>query len=251
MPLPTEKRKPKTQLSDYSHLIFGPPKIGKTTFCSQMDEPLFLATEPGTNALAVYDYTVPDWKTFLQAAAEISTGDHRFKTIVIDTVDNLWKSCSVFVRERNGIQHESDLDWGKGWDLVKGEFHRVLAKLALLPYGLVLISHSEEKEFKTRAGTISKYVCTLPKGGREVCLNLVDMILFATSEVSDQGERRILRTRPSENYEAGGRLQLPVEDPLPLDFPTYRDAFERAIAERVKRSSEPQETGKADPNAQN
>jgi len=242
LPLPTEKRKPKRALADYSHLIFGPPKIGKTTFCSQMDVPLFLATEPGTNALEVYEYPVPDWKAFCQAAAEIAAGDHPFKTIVIDTVDNLWRFCSVYVRERNGIQHESDLDWGKGWDLVKGEFHRVISKLALLPYGLVLVSHSEEKEFKTRAGTISKYVCSLPKGGREVCLNLVDMILFATSVLTDEGERRVLRTRPSENFEAGGRLQLPIDDPLPLHYPTYKEAFEQAIAERIGQT-QPTEKG--------
>src|SRR5690606_38728108 len=91
--LPTEKRKPKQRLEDFSILLYGSPKIGKSTFCSQMDHPLFLATEPGLEALEVYEVKVPDWKTFLQACAEISQGNHPFKTIVIDTVDNLWKAC--------------------------------------------------------------------------------------------------------------------------------------------------------------
>lgn len=227
MALPKEKRQPKRRIEEYTHLIFGPPKIGKTTFCSQMDNPLFLATEAGTNALEVYEAPISSWPEFLETAAEIAKGDHPFKTIVIDTADNLWKFCSDYICKKMKITHESDLEWGKGWSLVRDEFLRAVTKLSLLPYGLVFISHADEKEFKTRTGTITKYVCSLPKGGREVLLGMVDIILFATSEVSKDGERRLLRTQPSENYEAGGRIPLP--DPLPLDYPAYKKAFEDAI----------------------
>lgn len=54
MLLPTEKKQPKQKLEDYSILLYGQPKIGKSTFCSQMDMPLFLATEPGLEALSVW-----------------------------------------------------------------------------------------------------------------------------------------------------------------------------------------------------
>ncbi len=130
MILPKEKSKPKKRLEDYSILLYGQPKIGKSTFCSQFDEPLFLATEAGLNALEVYQVAIPTWEKFLEACAAIAKGDHQFKTIVIDTVDNLWKSCSEYVRKRHNIHHESDLEWGKGWELVKDEFSRALTKLS-------------------------------------------------------------------------------------------------------------------------
>src|SRR5690606_5081232 len=154
--LPTEKRKPKQRLEDFSILLYGTWKIGKSTFCSQMDHPLFLATEPGLEALEVYEVKIPDWKTFLQACAEISQGNHPFKTIVIDTVDNLWKACSEYVRDQLDIMHESDLAYGKGYAMVRDEFFRVLRKLSLLPYGLVMTSHVEMMEVKTRTATITK-----------------------------------------------------------------------------------------------
>ena len=222
--LPTEKRKPKQRLEDFSILLYGSPKIGKSTFCSQMDHPLFLATEPGLEALEVYEVKVPDWKTFLQACAEISQGNHPFKTIVIDTVDNLWKACSEYVRDQLDIMHESDLAYGKGYAMVKEEFFRVLRKLSLLPYGLVMTSHEDLVEVKTRTATITKAMPTLPKSGRDIILGWVDMILYAHSVTTDSGEIRVIRTKPSENWEAGDRTKrLPAM--LPLDFQEFKNAF--------------------------
>jgi len=222
--LPTEKRKPKQRLEDFSILLYGTWKIGKSTFCSQMDHPLFLATEPGLEALEVYEVKIPDWKTFLQACAEISQGNHPFKTIVIDTVDNLWKACSEYVRDQLDIMHESDLAYGKGYAMVRDEFFRVLRKLSLLPYGLVMTSHVEMMEVKTRTTTITKAVPTIPKSGREIILGWVDMILYAHSVVTDEGEIRVIRTKPSENWEAGDRTKrLPAT--VPLDFQEFKKAF--------------------------
>ena len=45
--LPKTKSKPKHTLSDLTALVYGPSKIGKSTWCSKADDALFLATEPG------------------------------------------------------------------------------------------------------------------------------------------------------------------------------------------------------------
>jgi len=52
--LPTKKTPPKQDLAGLTVLVYGPSKIGKSTWCSQADGALFLATEPGLNALEVY-----------------------------------------------------------------------------------------------------------------------------------------------------------------------------------------------------
>ncbi|SDY22392.1 ATP-binding protein [Thermoactinomyces sp. DSM 45892] len=227
--LPTEKKEPKKKLEDYSILLYGQPKIGKSTFCSQMDNPLFLATEPGLEALSVYEAKVPDWTTFLGYCSLLEKGDHSFKTIVIDTVDNVWKSCSEYIKERQGIQHESDLAYGKGWQMVKDEFFRAIRKLSLLPYGLVFISHVDLIEVKTRVSTINKAVPSIPKSGRDLVLAMVDLILYAESVVTNEGEIRVLRTGPSENWEGGDRTEhafgRKLPHTLPLDFGQFQSAF--------------------------
>ena len=222
--LPKEKTAPKERLDDYTILLYGPPKIGKSTLASQFDKPLFLATEAGRNALEVYQVPVATWDKFLAACKEIAAGGHDFKTIIVDTVDNLFKACSEHVRKKNNIQHESDLDWGKGWQLVADEFTRAITKLSLLPYGLVMISHAEYVEIKTRTATLTKAVPTLPTAARMATHNIADVILYAESVVTDDGEVRIMRTKPSENWEAGDRTgRLPAT--LPLDYADLYKAF--------------------------
>ena len=229
--LPKEKSKTKEKLEDQTMLLYGIPKIGKSTFASQMDKPLFIATEAGLNNLEVYQVPVSDWESFLRVAAEIAKGDHEYKTIVIDTVDNLLKFCSDHICKKISIAHESDAPYGKAWSLVKNEFLRALNKLSLLPYGLVMISHSQVREIKSRTGTINKTVPTLTGGGREVVLNMADIIIYAEiverQKKDGEGteELRILRTKPSENYEAGDRTgRLP--EILLLDYKEFKKAFE-------------------------
>ena len=222
--LPKEKTAPKENLGDFVFLLYGPPKIGKSTLASKFDKPLFLATEAGLNSLESYQVPVATWEDFLQACKAIAKENHDFKTIVIDTVDNLYKACSEHVKKKNNIQHESDLDWGKGWQLVADEFTRAITKLSLLPYGLVMISHSEYIEIKTRTATITKAVPTLQKRARETVLKMSDIILYAESIVTDKGETRIMRTKPSENCEAGDRTtRLPAV--LPLEYEALYKAF--------------------------
>ncbi len=227
--LPTQKTPPKPNLHDITLLVHGNHKFGKTTWCSQADGALFLATEPGLNHLEVYQQPISTWDELLLAAKEIAEGKHAFRTIVIDTVDNAYRMCAEYICRKCEVEHESDLEYGKGYALVNSEFHRVLNKLALLPYGLFLVSHSQEKEIETRTGKFTKVVPTLPDKARKLVLGLVDIILFCDLEPTTGPDgkpayRRVLRTKPSIAYEAGDRTgRLP--EVLDLSFAAFAMAF--------------------------
>ncbi len=87
--------------------------------------------------------------------------------------------CSDYVCAKHGIEYEGDMGHGKGWALVKNEWHRVLTRLASLPYGLILISHAIDKTIETRTGEYTKTQPSLPDRARNVVLGLVDIILLA------------------------------------------------------------------------
>lgn len=227
--LPTTKTPPRQDLADLTVLVYGKSKIGKSELCSNSDSALFLATEPGLNALDVFQVSIQTWEDLLNACGEIAQGDHSFKTIIIDTIDNAYKMCAEYICRKAKIEHESDLGYGKGWALVNNEFQRVLNKLAFLPYGLFLVSHSQEKEIETRTGKLTRIVPTLPDKARKIVLGMVDLILYCDIEVT-QGEdgkpayRRVMRTKPSPNYEAGDRTgRLP--EVIDLDFRKFVEAF--------------------------
>lgn len=221
--LPQVKRDPKKALSDYNLLIYGHPKAGKSTFCSHMDSPLFLATEPGLSALSVFEISITSWNTFLEACKEIAKGEHKFKTIVIDTVDNLYKLCVEYMLVKLGIQHEGDLPFGKGYALIKNEFMRAIRKLAMLPYGLVLTSHVEFSEVKTRTEIYNKAVPTIPKAVRDMIVGWVDIILYADTLTDGM---RVIRSSPNEKWVAGDRTENAFGRVLPQEIPLNFEEFE-------------------------
>ena len=232
--LPTAKTQPKPDLADLTVLVYGQTKIGKSTFCSQADSALFLATEPGLNALDVFQVPIQSWEDLLAACAEVTEGKHPFRTIIIDTIDNAYKFCTDYIVKKHKIEHESDLGYGKGYALVNNEFQRVLTKLAFLPYGLFLVSHAKEIEVETRTGKYTRIVPTLPDKARKIVLGMVDQVLFcdlemATAEDGAESVKRVIRTKPSLYYEAGDRTgRLP--ETIDLEFRKFLDAFNAAVA---------------------
>jgi hypothetical protein len=91
--LPTAKTPPKGDLADLSVLVYGRPKAGKSSFCAQADGALFLATEAGLNHLEAYQVPITCWEELLEACAEIAKGEHDFRTVILDTVDNAYRFC--------------------------------------------------------------------------------------------------------------------------------------------------------------
>ena len=240
--LPSTKTPPKHTLADLSVLVYGPSKIGKSTWCSQAEGALFLATEPGLNALEVYQLPIESWDDLLTACAEIAAGKHAFKTIVIDTIDNAYRMCAEHVCRKYKIEHESDLGYGKGWALVNNEFQRVLTKLAFLQQGLFLISHAQEREIETRTGKRTRIVPTRPDKARKIVVGMVDLILYCDLEpIEVDGKpdyRRVMRTKPHPSYEAGDRTgRLPAS--IDLDFARFVEAFDGPDAGEPEAPAEP------------
>ncbi|HNY39091.1 MAG TPA: ATP-binding protein [Bryobacteraceae bacterium] len=232
--LPTAKTPPKSSLSDLTVLLYGQTKIGKSSMCSHADNALFLATEPGLNALDAFQVPIQCWEDLLVSCAEIAEGGHPFRTVIVDTVDNAYKFCAEYILRKFKIEHESDLGYGKGYALINNEFQRVLTKLAFQPYGLFLISHAKEVEMDSRTGKITRVVPTLPDKARKIVLGMADMVLFCDLEVETAADgakriRRVIRTKPSLHYEAGDRTGR-MPETIDLDFGKFMESFSEATA---------------------
>lgn len=232
--LPKEKQKPKMGALDAKVLLYGPPKIGKTTLVAGLDpdHTLILATEPGHSAIEGYVAPIGSWADFRKAGAELMEGGHPFRLVAIDTIDNLVKMCQDEVVRKLGIAHPSDMEWGKGWDVLATEFRTRLTKLASIVGGLWLISHAQLREVRSPTSYRTTWVPTLSGAPYRFVAGFVDYIFFATSEEREEGEVRVLRTKASERWEAGARGRPGVElpDPLPLDAERVRKELEKYAA---------------------
>jgi hypothetical protein len=203
--IPTELLEPGSKLTDLILFIYGPPGIGKSSLAAEAGA-LFIATEEGLKSLRRYQVSVDNWETFRDACKELrDTKPKHFKFIAIDTADNLWKFCIAYVCKKHNIDHPSDQEWGKGWDLCKTEWVRVITRLSMLGYGLWFISHSTQRSFQTRTRKRDKIVPTIPNSARGVILPIADIQMYLSmQEIEKDGEvieRRVAQFKPSESVE--------------------------------------------------
>lgn len=234
MKLPTEKTPPNLTATQAKVLLYGVPKIGKSTLAAGIDpdHTLFLACEAGLSGLNTYQLPIGNWREFREAGALLASKEHKYTTVVIDTVDELLQMCTDDVLSKLGVTHAEDLGYGKGWRAISDEFRLRVNRLCSLDLGVWFISHAKEHEKNTLVGTVSRYEPTISGATGRWLTGLVDYIFFATSQLTDGGEERILRTEPSGSWEAGGRIKLP--DPLLLDAATVREAMETATTRDTK-----------------
>lgn len=222
--LPTKKTPASLSFDRAKVLLYGQPKIGKTTLAANLaDDVLILACEPGLGGLSAYSIEIDSWDKFRAVGAELSESD-KHSIIVIDTADELYRMCADAVCDQLKIAHLADAEWGKGWQMARDEFRLRVGKMAGLDRGVWFISHAQETDIRTRVGTRTRIVPTLDKRAFGFLEGMCDFIFFAEAMAGDEGDERVIRTAAAEEYIAGGRVSLP--DPLPLDAAAVKKAIE-------------------------
>lgn len=233
--LPVEQTLEGSKLSQLKWLLYGPPGIGKSTFFSKAEEgnkiPLFLHTDPGLRFIRAAKKPIASWAQFKAHVKQLLVSHSAYSIIVLDTVDLLFRMCRREVCQARGIEHISDEQWGKGYDLVRDAFELEIAKLATLNTGLAFISHSKDVEIRGRSIRTSKLVPTLPKQGHDIVVPLCDVIGYAgfSVEKADQYEDgsmgRVVQFTPDETVEAKDRTGL-LPAKCKLDFDTVKGYLE-------------------------
>lgn len=151
--LPSTLSEPKADLLDYSLLVYGEKKIGKTSLISQFPKAFFLMCEPGGKSLRIFQKPVAKWQDLVGYINLLEKGGHGFRTVVVDTVDKCYERCWEYMLVKLCITHPHDEnDYGKSWGLIEAEFVRQMTRLLNLPMGVVFISHATEKKVKRLDG---------------------------------------------------------------------------------------------------
>jgi hypothetical protein len=204
--LETELTEPSDRLEDYIILITGEKKIGKTSLANMFGKKsYFLAFEAGYRGLRLRktDIGPTEWKKAKLAANALRKAKDQYGPIVIDTVDKAYESCERFICEKLAINHLADEDWGKGYAECKKEFDNFITELSQIGVGLILISHTEEREIKTRHGDkYDKIMPTMSKQARKIIEPLVDIWTCYAYD----GKKRVLIIEGDDHVSAGHRL---------------------------------------------
>ena len=203
--LPTTRNVPSTSLSDYSMLLYGAKKIGKTSLASKFPDAYFLSFEPGTRALKVFSSEIKSWRDFTSILSQLEAGQHKFRTIVVDTVDIMYERAWQDVCEKKHIQDPADEnDFGRTFREIETVFSTGFYRLMSLDLGIIFVSHDEEKEITMRDGSkIDRVQPTMHKRAMKVIEAPVDII----ANYCYNGSERYLRIDGAEETVSGNRLE--------------------------------------------
>lgn len=233
-------------LLPWTALVHGPEKVGKSSFGQDAPDAIFVASEEGTSNLDVRRYPEPRyWEDMQHAIYDLTESDHKFKTLVIDTVDWFEPHVLQYTCRMNGWSNIEDPGFGKGQvaalEVWRGWLHSLEVLRRQRGMNILLLAHSATKTFKNPTGDdFDRYELKLGAKTAALVKEWVEDILFATFRIStvkgDGGKRarvrgsmaesdRLIYTQRRAPFDAGNRHSLPSE--MPLDFRAYA----RAVAE--------------------
>ena len=139
MALKKVKRKAVSQ-NPKSLLLYGAPKVGKTTALSQLDNCLIIDTEGGANMIEGYIESVNNREELIKVLQEAQDG-HDYNYVAIDTIDKIatWAENAVCAEEN--VSAVQDLAFGKGFGMVREKVLNTVKILKELFPHVIIIGH--------------------------------------------------------------------------------------------------------------
>lgn len=232
-------------------LLYGVPKIGKTTWARSAPGVIEIPTEDANCTLGTTAFPISKtYAEFLSYVKAVGTTDNRFETLVIDSLDWLepliWDA--VCKDDRSDSIEKVLGGYGKGFTVAAGKWLELLNMLELINLGhrgesaakgpgmtIILLAHSRVvKHTEPGLDSFDKYVTPLQKQADNMVREWCDDVLFCnyriyTSE-KDAGfnkkevravgaGERVIHTNERPGFCAGNRLNLPNE--LSMNWSEY------------------------------
>jgi hypothetical protein len=153
MELPKEKIKA-TNKNPRTLILFGPPKIGKTTIISQLDNNLILDLEKGTGFVDALKIEVNSISEIKQVGTAIIEAGRPYKYLTIDTASALevWAedlATAMYRKDPKGINFKGksvlELPMGAGYLWLRIAFKQVIDYIETLAEHIILVCHVKDK----------------------------------------------------------------------------------------------------------
>lgn len=151
MELPTS-RVPASRKSPRLLTLFGQSKVGKTTTLAKLDNCLIIDTEQGTDMVDAMKVNVNNLQEFMGVLKAIKSSENQYRYIAVDTLDNIVHWMEDFVCKQEGVKTIGDLEFGKGYAIVRDNVMKIIGQLKELPTnGLILVGHRKKTLIATES----------------------------------------------------------------------------------------------------
>jgi len=140
MALSKEKRGIK-EVNPRTLLLYGPPKVGKTTMLSGLNDCLVIDTEEGSHLLEGHFFEVNSKEELINFYNEANEG-HDYKYFALDTIDKLIEKTEKSVCAEHNVDKIQDVgNFGLGWQLVRDRVMNNIKTLLKLCDNVIIVGH--------------------------------------------------------------------------------------------------------------
>jgi hypothetical protein len=138
-----EKKKRKAiSINPQLLLMYGAPKVGKSTMLSKLDDCLIVDTERGANMLEGYIENVNNRDELIELLMQLKDSkDVKYKYIALDTIDKVAEWAEQRVCEEEGVRSLSDLAFGKGYGLMREKVSKTIEAFLGVTEHLIIVGH--------------------------------------------------------------------------------------------------------------
>jgi len=214
MVLKVAKRKAVSQ-NPSTLLMYGPPKIGKTTMLSSLDKCLIIDTESGSNMVEGHILNANNRKELIEILKQAREG-HEFKYIAIDTIDKVVQWAEAAVCEENSVQALADLPFGKGWGLARDKVMNTIHAFKDVCDHLIIVGH------RKTAKAVVEGQATVEPESLDITGRLKNMIMSDSDAIGyvfrDENEKLMISFKSDDALEAGSRSPHLRGKILPFDW---------------------------------
>tara|TARA_X000001382_G_scaffold90363_1_gene64984 strand:- start:136 stop:846 length:711 start_codon:yes stop_codon:yes gene_type:complete len=226
MELPTTKVKA-SRKSPKNMIIYGPPKIGKTTVLSQLDNCLILDLENGSDMVDALKIKVNNLKELANVGREIIKQGKPYKYIAIDTISKLEEWCEAeakqmykltamgknFDKNNEGLSILS-LPNGGGYLYLRLAYKKWIDRLNLLADRIILVGHLRDKMLEKKGKEVSVKDLDLTGKIKQMTCSNTDAIGYVYRE----GEETMISFNSLEDITAGTRCEHLKGKTMPLKW---------------------------------
>lgn len=222
-------------------VVYGGPKVGKSTFASQAPGAVFIQTEEGLDALDVAHFPLASsFDEVMEAIGVLASEEHEFSTVVLDSID--WLEPLVWAKVSKDAEVESIEQvgggYGKGYIEALKPWRELLDGLDYLRnernMAVVIIAHDEIRRMTPPDGEPYDYAALkLHKRAADMIEEWADIIGYASPRTAIRkddlgfkktraraialGDQRTLYLGQNPAYVSGNRFAMPSEVELDWD----------------------------------
>ena len=226
MELPKTKVKA-TRKSPKNMIIYGAPKIGKTTVLSQLDDCLIIDLEDGSDMVDALKVKVNSLKELGEAGKAIHEAKKPYKYVAIDTISKLEEWCEtdakvLYMQTPMGKNFETknpgasvlSLPNGAGYLYLRIAYKKWIDRLNTLADHIILVGHLKDKMLEKKGKEVAVKDLDLTGKIKQITCANADAVGFLYRE----DEKTMVSFDSMDDITAGSRCDHLKGKTMPLEW---------------------------------